>query len=54
MGGLHMEKLIFNCCGKYLAKIRFLKLDSVLVENKTYEPNVVKSVEVGGKLIRGK
>ena len=54
MGGLHMEKLIFNCSGKYLAKIRFLKLDSVLVENKIYEPNVVKSVEVGGKLIRGK
>ena len=51
LGGFRMEKMIITCCGKYLAESG---IESALVENEIFRPNVAKSVMEGGHYIRGK
>ena len=45
-----MEKVVITCCGKYLEETG---IDTVLVENEVYGPEIVKSVMGGGHYVRG-
>ena len=49
LGGFHTEKIIIACCGQYLEESG---IDTVLVENKIFGIDVVKSV-INGKHSRG-
>ena len=50
LGGFHKEKVMIACCGKFLEETGF---DTVFVENKVYDPDIVKSVMNGGHYVCG-